>query len=536
MKTRWLAFLALLLVAHPLLAQAKYERPPKEILDVLDAPALPIAIVSPAGNAMILGTPLRYPPISDLAEPLLRLAGVRINPRTNGVHGSFYFVGYTLKKLPDGAEVAVQLPPGARVSAPRWNPSGTMFAFTNLTETSVELWVLDVATAKARRIEGVSLNPVLGYQWFWLPDQTTLLVKTVPAHRPEPPKEVPAPIGPHVEESGAVKAASSTYEARDLLKTPYDADLFEYYATTQLALVDTQAGKVTNVGPAGVLARVLPAPGGQHILVERVGRPYSFTRPYDRFPADVEVWDRNGNLVETVASLPMAEQVPIHGVRTGPREYSWRPTAPATLVWAEALDDGDTYKKVPHHDRVVMKPIGGQPVELLQTENRLTGLDWIERGGLAIAGDYDDDKHWYKAYLVDVDNRSAAPRLLWSLNSDDRYHDPGNPVYRTLPSGATAVREHEGAIFFSGQGASPSGNRPFVDRLDLKTLKSERWFRSAPDALELFVGALDPASKTFVTRRESRTDPPNIYLRTVGGRESKSADGEAAYRSTTREL
>jgi len=537
MKLRLTAFALLLVVAAcPLVAQSSYERPPKEIVDVLDAPALPIAFVSPAGNALLLGTPLRYPPISDLAEPLLRLAGVRINPRNNGVHGSFYLVAYSLKRLPDGAEVAVALPAGARVSGPRWNASGSLFAFTNITETSVELWILDVATATVKRIDGVSLNPVLGNTWSWMPDQKTLLVKTVPSHRAAPPQEVAAPIGPHIEQSGAVTAASSTYEARDLLKTPYDADLFEHYATTQLALVDALTGTVTNVGPADVLAKVQPAPGGEYVLVERVRRPYSFTRPYDRFPTDVEVWDLKGNVVEKLASLPLAEQVPIHGVRTGPREHAWRPTAAATLTWVEALDDGDTYKKVPHHDRVLMKTIGAEPVELLQTENRVTGLDWIERGGLALAGDFDNDKHWYKAFLVDPDHRSAAPRLVWSRSSDDRYGDPGNPIYRVLPNGAFAVREHDGGIFLSGRGASPSGNRPFVDRLDLKTLKSERWFRSAPDALESLLGAFDPASKTFLTRRESRTDPPNIYLRTVGGREAGKAAGEAAYRSTSRQL
>jgi dipeptidyl aminopeptidase/acylaminoacyl peptidase len=538
MRLRWFVGFALLWVvaAQPLCAQSSYERPPKEILDILDAPAFRIPIVSPAGNAMLLGSPLRYPPISDLAEPLLRLAGVRINPRTNAVHGSFYFVGYTLKKLPDGAEVAVQLPAGARVSAPRWNASGSMFAFWNMTDANVELWIFDAATATAKRIDGVSLNPVLGFTWSWMADGKTLLVKTVPANRAAPPKEVPAPVGPHIEESGAVKAASSTYEARDLLKTPYDADLFEYYATAQLALVDTRTGKVTNVGPAGVLAKVQPSPNGQDILVERVRRPYSFTRPYNRFPTDVEVWDLAGNVVEKLASLPLAEQVPIHGVSTGQREHAWRPTAPATLVWAEALDDGDTYKKVPHHDRVMMKAVGGEPVELFQTENRFTGLEWIERGGLAMYGDYDDDKHWYKTYLVEPDNRSAAPRLVWSQNSDDRYNDPGSPVYRVQPSGAVAVREHEGTIFLSGQGASPAGNRPFLDRLNLKTLKSERWFRSPADAYEGFLGGLDPASKSFLTRRESRTDPPNVYWRTIGARDANGAAGETAWRSTSRQL
>lgn len=362
MKLRILVVFAALCVACSLLAQSAYQRPPKEILDVLDAPALPYPYVDPTGRSLLLGTPLDYPPIADLAEPLLRLAGVRINPRNNGVHGSFYLVGYSLQKLPDGPLVPVQLPAGARVGSPRWNSSGSMFAVANTTETSVELWVVDAATAKAKRIDGVRLDPVLGFVISWLPDQKTLLVKSVPAHRAAPPKEAPAPIGPRVEESGGVKAASSTYEARDLLKTPYDADLFEYYATTQLALVDAESGTVTNVGPAGVLAKVQRSPDARYVLVERVHRPYSFTRPYSRFPTEVEVWDLGGKVVETMASQPLAEQVPIDGVRTGPRDHAWRATAPATLTWAEALDDGDTYKKVAHHDSVTIKAIGGAPV------------------------------------------------------------------------------------------------------------------------------------------------------------------------------
>lgn len=314
-----------------------------------------------------------------------------------------------------------------------------MFAFANMTDASVELWVADARTAKARRIDGIALNPVLGYTYNWLPDRKTLVVKTVPADRAAPPKEAPAPLGPHIEESGAVRAASSTYEARDLLKTPYDADLFEYYGTAQVALVDTSNGAVTRVGPPDVITKVQPAPGGAYLLVERVHRLYIYTRPFNRFPLDVEVWDLEGN-------------------------------------------------------------------------------------------------HWYTVTLLDAGDRSVAPRRVSSLSSDDRYNDPGNPVYTVLPSGAYAVREHKGAIFMAGEGASPRGNRPFIDRLDLGTLKTERWFRSSPDALETFLGWIDPASRRFLTRRESVTDPPNVYLRSLGGKAAKSEAGEAGYKSTAKQI
>jgi dipeptidyl aminopeptidase/acylaminoacyl peptidase len=525
------------LAAQPIGAQQAYQRPPQDILDILRAPDFPVAIPSPTGEAMLLATRLRYKPISDLAEPMLPLAGVRINPRNNAVHGASYFVSYALRRLPQGPEVPIALPVHARAGYPMWNATGTRFAFSNTTETSVELWVGEVASASVRRIDGVALNPVLGHTMAWMGDRATLLVKTVPAGRGEPPVESNAPIGPRVEESGVVTSASSTYEARDLLKTPHDADRFEYHATAQLALVDLIAGTVTRVGGPDVLARVDPSPGGSHILVERVQRPYSFIRPYARFPREVEVWDVAGRTVETLASLPLAEQVPIDGVRTGPRGHSWRATAPATLVWAEALDGGDTYKAVPHHDRLALKTVGGAAKELCKTEQRFAGLQWIERGGLALLTDFDLDKHWTKVFLLDVDDPRKPPRLVWSLSSDDRYNHPGDAVERMLPSSAWAVREHDGAIFMAGDGASPQGNRPFLDRVDLKSLRVERLFRSSPDSLESFLDWVDPAAGTMLTRRESPTEPPNVHLRTIGAAlPSPVAPGEAAFRSDTRPI
>jgi dipeptidyl aminopeptidase/acylaminoacyl peptidase len=532
-----LGCLACVALAPAVAARQRYERPPPAIREVLEAPAPPVPFPGPTGKALVLATGQHYPPLADLAEPLLRLAGVRVNPRNNGVHGSSYYVEFAVKTLPDGPSVRVPLPPGSRLGSPRWNATGTMFAFSNMTATAVELWVGEAATARAHRVEGIRLNSVLGYGLAWLPDQRGLVVKTVPSGRPPPPPEPAVPAGPRVEESGTVAAPSSTYEARDLLKTPTDADLFEHYATAQLARVDVPSGKVTNLGSPGVLAKVLVAPGGQYLLVERVLRPYSLLRTYDRFPIDVEIWDREGKKVETLASQPLAEQVPIHGVRTGPREHGWRQTAPATVSWAEALDGGDTYKQVPRHDRVMLEPIGGAARELCRTEQRFAGIAWIEHGGLALISEYDSDKHWVKTFLIDADQPLAAPRLVWSLSSDDSYGDPGSPVLRRLPSGAVAVRERGGAIFTAGDGASPAGNRPFLDRVDLRSLKTERLFRSSAEVQESFLDWVDAAELTFLTTRESALVPPNVDLRRLGGAlPAPAAAGEAVYGSTSRPL
>ena len=317
---------------------------------------------------------------------MLRLAGIRINPRTNAERSyPDYFISLTVKKFPDGAETPVELPAKARIGHAEWNFDGSMFAFTNEAADRVELWVLDASTGKARQLPGLRINPVLQWPIQWMPDQKTLLVKLVPAGRGAAPEAPAVPPGPKIQESSAGAVASSTYETRDVLKSPHDADLFDYYATSQLALVDATSGKVTTIGKPAIFGQVDAAPGGRYLLVERIHRPYSYLCAYERFPKEVEVWTTGGELAETLASLPLADHVPIDGVPTGPRDHFWRRTQPATVVWVEALDGGDRKTKVPHRDRVLMKPIGGAAGELLKTEYRFTGLQSIDGGGL-VAG------------------------------------------------------------------------------------------------------------------------------------------------------
>jgi len=530
---------AVALWAGPALAQQKYEKPPREILDVLNAPLPPTPFLSPTRDMIALGQPMIYPAISDLAEPMLRLAGVRINPRTNAERSYiYYWIGLTLKKISDGAEAPIALPVGVRRIGPlRWNANGTMFAFTNEAANGVELWVVDVATQKARQIPGLHVNPLLGSAVQWMPDQKTLLVKIIPAERGAPPEPPVIPPGPKIQESSGVSTASSTYEARDVLKNPYDADLFDYYASSQLALADVPSGEVTRIGKADIFGQVDPAPGGRYLLVERIHRPYSYLCAYYRFPKEVEVWTTTGELAETLASLPLAEQVPIDGVPIGPRDYAWRPTEPGTLVWAEALDGGNPKTKVPHRDRVLLKPVGTTAVELSKTEQRFENLRWIEKGGLAFISDYDPDRHWTRTYVLNADDRSAAPRLLWDMSADDRYKNPGYPVYRVLPTGAWAVMEQNDWIYLDGNGSSPEGDRPFLDRLNLRTFKTERLFRSDRSSYEYFVAWLNPVAGTFITRRESPANPPNFFARTLAKKPLKDApQGEASRSSTSRAI
>ncbi len=495
-------------------SQQGYKKPPKEILDILNAPVTPIALTSPARNNVLLATGFRYPPLADLAQPMLRLAGLRINPNTNGPHRSQYFVALSLKRIADGAEVKIDLPPNAKISQPQWSGDGKQFAFTNATSNGIELWVGDAANGKIRRLKGAAINAVLGESFEWMPDNRTLVTKLVPAKRGPAPAQPGVPPEPNWQESAGKSAPVRTFE--DLLKTPFDEALLEYYATAQLAFIDTANGKITNVGQPAIFQAIDPSPEGKQMMVVRNHRPFSYLYPVFDFPKEVEVWDTKGQMIYKLASLPLQDQVPIDGVPTGPRYNHWRPTEPATLVWVEALDDGNPKKKVPFRDRVLTlkAPYTGQPAELIKTEQRFRNLQWGERGGMALVTDYDRDRRWVRTVMLDADKPAETPKQIWSRNVQDRYGDPGTPATRLLPNGQRAILQFQDSIYLYGPGASAEGERPFLDRLNLQTLKTERLFRSGPKGYELYVTLLKDDGTQFITRRETPAEPPNYQIRT----------------------
>ena len=513
-----------------------YKQPPQSVLKVLNAPWPPSAHVSPDGDLMILADREVYSTLEVRARPYLELGGVRVDPASNSRYGGLHRTGFTILRLKDRRETRLELPQEAHLDTPSFSADGRFIAFTNTTATGVDLWIAEVSTGKARKLPSIRVNPLLGDGFQWMPDQRSLLVKAIPADRGAPPPAPGVPPGPNVQES-IEKSASSTYESRNTLKTPHDEKLFDYYMISQLAVVTIPEGEVSNVGRPAILASVQPAPNGQHLLVERVHRPYSYLHAYWRFPKEIEVWDRSGRIVHRVASMPLADEVPIHGERTGPRDVEWRPTEQATLVWAEALDDGDPMKKVPHRDRVLTlsAPFKTPPRELVKTEHRFIAVRWGEGGKRALVTEWERERRWFRAWALDVEAPSKPPRLIFDLSVNDRYNHPGYPVSRLLANGKRAFIEDGDSIYLSGYGASPEGARPFLDQLNLETRETQRLFRCGRSELERFVAWIDVAAGEFVTRRESPTEVPNYLVRRLVD-EIEAPPDEAEFTSTASTL
>ncbi len=496
-----------------------YQQPPQVIIEGLNAALTPTVSVSPQRDLAIFMQPVRYPPISEVAQPMLRLAGIRIDTETNGLHLAPVFTSFSMKRLGDGSDIPIAVPRQAKLSAPMWSPDGKQFAFTNTTAHGIELWVGSTSTGQTRCLEGIAVNGVvLGERLsqdrepvVWLGDNRTLLVRTVATQRGSPPVEQTIPTGPHVQQSLGKSGPAPTFE--DLLKTPHDEDLFDYYATAQLVSIDVSSGKKTALGKPGIFIMARPSPDDQHLLVRRLHKPYSYQLPAEAFPEEVEIWSRAGALEHTLASLPLAEHVPLAGVRTGPRAVAWIQAKPAELTWVEALDGGNPRETVPNRDKILAlaSPFTGEPREVFKTKERFREMQPLP-DGRALVEDYERVKRTLRTIEINFDKPSAESRVLFTRNERDAYHDPGKPAMKTTPDGRHLVIQSGDDIYLSGLGASPVGDKPFVDRFNLTTGNAQRVFQSG-SGFEAVVEVLDNEGTRLLTRRESPTEPPNYFVR-----------------------
>ncbi len=510
----------LLVLCLPLAAQEElaYQVPPKAIADIVDAPGNPFVIPSPDCKTLLVVERPALIAIADLSQPELRLAGLRINPRTNGpsLSQAAFFKSVIFKDLPTLKERPLTgLPAAARVSDLEWSPDSSWLAFAVTQADGIELWVAAAADGRAVRLTGPRLNGAIGDPFFqWFPDSRHLLFLAVPEGRPSPPAKDIVPKGPVVQGNEGQKAPVRTYQ--DLLKDKNDEELFVHYATSQLAIVDLE-GRVRNLGQPGIIAAADPSPDGDCILVNRIHRPFSYLVPHGDFPQSFEIWNKDGRSVRKIADIPLAEDVPpgYDAVRQGPRGFTWRSDAPATLYWVEAQDGGDPAREAGIRDKVfcLAVPFIGEAQEGPALEYRLSQFQW-GTGSLALVSQF-----WWKTRQVRVDrfepdglDRPLAKVFAYSF--EDRYNDPGS--FFTRPDGRgrrVLLTDRQGFLYLGGRGASPEGDRPFVDRYDLTTGKALRLWRSAAPYYEAATVFVDVEKGLVLSSREGKKVQPNFFLR-----------------------
>ena len=500
-----------------------YRLPAPALRAIVDAPSAPRLSLSPRRDLLAYMQVPALPGIDVVAQPELKLAGLRIHPRTHSSSAFSFIDDLWLQEVDAGRERRITgLPQPLALSSLQWSPDQRHIAFSHVDARAgrVELWLVDVAAGRARRLLGQPLNTVLGSGFDWLPDSSGLIALLRPAGQGPAPESDGIPTGPNIQETAGGGQVQSLRTYQDLLRNPQDEAVFAYYMTRQLARVALD-GTVTAIGTPEMYVGASVSPDGRHLLRQRIERPFSYLVPFSRFPRRIDVTDLDGRLLHTVATLPLVEGLPTgnDAVATGVRRIAWRADAPATLVWAEAQDGGDPARETDVRDRVFAHaaPFAGAPSIVADLSMRYGGIQW-GHGGLALM--YES---WWKTRQLRewrlAPDAGTAPALLREASYEDRYADPGSPVMHADERGfARLLTTGDGeTIYRIGDGASAEGDRPFLDRQDLARGTTERLFHSQAPWYEAPFALLDAEAGRILTTRESPTEPAQVLLRATAG-------------------
>jgi dipeptidyl aminopeptidase/acylaminoacyl peptidase len=518
-------------------AQDLWQTPPEPIAAMLKAPQLPDMGFSPNNEWVIEFTPTELPPIADLTEPVVAIAGIQINPQTWGPAKAGYYRALAVRRREETTARPVVLPENARIRDLSWSDCGRYLAFTHTdlipsessasessglessgssdseatAKSGISLWILDVETAKARPLTGPILHAIGSNPVCWLPNNN-LLCK-IRIDKGEPPKESRVPIGPIIEENLGRTAPSRTYTS--LLKTPHDEALLEYYLSAQIIQVSF-TGEQTPITGAGLFKGMTPSPDGNWIKVITTHRPFSYQVPLSRFPKRTEVINLQGESVYTIADLPLAEEIPIDfdSVREGRRAAGWRADKPATLYWIEALDGGDGGAASEQRDRVytLSAPFTAEPQVLWTSELRYNSIEW-GNSEIALAYEALYNTRQIRTWRINPDAPEQPPVLLESRNFQDAYSHPGEAVTAPGPyAWHVLLFSPTGDIYRNGRGASPDGVYPFLDKINLATGEKERLWQAPNGGFSRVRRLLDPAANQLIIAKESKTEPSNYWL------------------------
>ena len=519
--------LSITLIAITIVASAQksaiYQKPPKEILDLVDVSRAPSVLMDDDKSQMVLLYRNAYKSIEELSKEEMRLGGLRIDPKTNIGSRVTYINNVKLKKLDQKEAKIVQvkgLPENPKLTNFKWSPDQSKIALTNTTAEGVELWVLDIESASVSKITEAHLNANIGNVIHWFEDGASLLVKMISKNRkPLINTKTAVPTGPTISVNDGKKAQNRTYQ--DLLKNKNDEHNFEQLAMSEIHKVSLD-GSSKKWLRANLYRELTFSPDGNYVMVVTINKPFSYLVPYGRFPSKTTIYTKEGAEVETVLDVPLIEDLPqgFMAVRPGKRNFSWRNDKPSTLTYVMALDEGDPAIKVEYRDEMfeLKAPFKSNGKSILKTINRFYNVQWGS-DQVAIAYDYWWNSRNTKTYLFNPSDASKAPIVLYDRNYQDRYSDPGGFIMERNDMGSMVLTIANNQAFSIGDGYTKDGQFPFVDQLNLKSRKKKRIYQSAYTDKVEDISNYDPKKKKLLVRIESPTEYPNYYFRMIGGKQ-----------------
>jgi len=511
---RKLFFLLLFISSVNLFAQDGYKTPPKEIMDLVLVKPTPNVSLDDKAEWMLFTQSNSYPSVEELARPELRIAGLRINPNNFAPSRQTFINDLWFKNLLANKEFKIAgLPSPLMAGSITWSPDDKKIAFTHTTSDRVDLYVIDVTTQKAMKINKQALNTISGsYQWI---DDNTLLYRTIVKPVSAAPPKSAVPKGPTLQENYGKASPRPTYQ--DMIKNSYDEQLFEFYGTTQL--VKNSNGIETKIGQPSIYTNISLSPDKKYMMLRTIKKPFSYLVPANGFPSTVVIADMNGKQIKLLADLPSSETVPSgnDNVQNVARAFNWRDDEAATITWCMPLDSGLIKSKVDHHDAVyaLSAPFNGQPKELFKTQMRYRGTSW---GNTTIALVNEGLTGKQLTRMNRYNPSTGQFEKLMERNTTDNYSNPGNPVTEKNQFDVDVIKVIDNGnklLMNNTTGASANGDLPFLATLDLHTKKLDIIWRCNEGYFENIIRVLNPDKLELLTRKESEKEVPNYWIKNL---------------------
>ena len=287
----------------------EYQKPPQAIADLLLAKPTPSIRIDSKAEWMLLSERNSYPTVEELGQPENRIAGLRLNPNNFSQSRQLFINSLSLKNLKTNQNFAIiGLPKSPLISSISWSPSEKKIAFLQTESDRVDLYVIDLANKKASKINQKPLNNIMGNAYLWVDDQTILYKSIIHAALGAPKKPI-TPKGPTIQQNIGKAAPRPTYQ--DLIKSPYDEQLFEYYAQAQLIL--SKNGQEKGLGKSDMFSGLSLSPDKNYVLTRTMKKPFSYVVTAYGFPTTVGIMDMSGKMSLLVTIIRKMFQGTLNG-------------------------------------------------------------------------------------------------------------------------------------------------------------------------------------------------------------------------------
>lgn len=483
--------------------ESGYKLPPQNIQDIFDKERPPYYSFVRFTQLGLETNYQRYQTLEQISDPTVKLAGEDISIKLNAPVKQYPLNYFAIHNFETDEKIVIDFPENIKIREYKLSHDHKQIAFSYETDMGVQILVVETATGKITYFDNVLLNDAFGDEPFWwMSDNNTLLLKVIPKGRGTMPQRSLIPESPIMEETSGAVSTNRTYQ--NLLQDKYDETLFDYFFTSQIATLNSKNKKLKLITAPAVWDEIKLSPNNQYILTNKINKPYSYQVPYYHFPQTFQVLNRKGENIKMLYARPLQDQIPIGGTKKGPRLYKWQPLKGASLVWVEALDEGDPKVEVSHRDKIMrlQAPFQNEPEEIFKTTYRYSSIQWSEAEDELIYGEYDRDRIWNRYWLYQIG--SDEPQLLFDMSRQERYNFPGKLVMKKTASGEEVFIKQNNIVYLDNEiGATPEGNFPYLAKLNLETKEKEILWQCQPDHYETFLSFLNEDLNKIVICSES---------------------------------